>query len=155
MLTHPRPAVLSVALRGNEVLLVRRANPPDAGLWGFPGGKLDLGETLAEAALRELKEETGLTALSAGPVLGAQDVIVPGEALTGSPDESQGSSPPPPLFHYVLIALRCELPENAPPPQAADDALEARWVAVDEIAALSCSEGVETLARQALGRATD
>ncbi|MBR9765509.1 MAG: NUDIX hydrolase [Rhodobacteraceae bacterium] len=143
MLTHPRPAVLSVALRGGEVLLVRRANPPDAGLWGFPGGKLDLGETLAQAALRELEEETGLRALSAGPVLGAQDVIVPGD------------SPGDLLFHYVLIALLCHLPADAPDPRAADDALEALWLPIERIAELPCSEGVEALARLAQKLSTD
>ena len=57
----PRLAVLAVVLRGEQVLLVRRANPPDAGLWGYPGGKVDWGETVEAAALRELAEETGLT----------------------------------------------------------------------------------------------
>ncbi len=40
-------------------MLVRRANPPDAGLWGFPGGKIEFGETVKDAAMRELREETG------------------------------------------------------------------------------------------------
>ena len=49
-------------MRGDRVLVVRRANPPIRGRWGFPGGVLELGETVAEGAMRELKEETGITA---------------------------------------------------------------------------------------------
>ncbi|PJE31056.1 ADP-ribose pyrophosphatase YjhB, NUDIX family [Pseudooceanicola antarcticus] len=138
--SHPVPAVLSVALRDDEVLLVRRANPPDAGLWGFPGGKVDLGETLSAAALRELEEETGLRAQSAGPVLGTEDVILADESGEGL------------AFHYVLIALLCSLPEDAPVPRAADDALEAAWVPLAEIAELPCSAGVLELARRALSQ---
>ncbi|MGI3166336.1 NUDIX hydrolase [Pseudooceanicola sp. 200-1SW] len=135
-LPHPIPAVLSVCLRGDDVLLVRRANPPDAGLWGFPGGKIDRGETMAQAALRELHEETGLSALSAGPVLGASDVLDHG------PDGAL-------RFHYVLLALLCPLPEDAPAPQAADDAQEAAWVPLEQIEALPTSAGVADLARLA------
>ena len=137
---HPVPAVLSVALRGDAVLLVRRANPPDAGLWGFPGGKVDLGEPLARAALRELEEETGLRGTSAGPVLGTEDVIIADDTGTGL------------RFHYILIALLCTLPDKTPPPVAADDALEVAWVPLAEISALPCSDGVEALARRALAR---
>ena len=102
---RPIPAVLAVVLRGRDVLLVRRANPPDAGLWGFPGGKLDWDETLAAATLRELAEETGVQADYAG-VLTAFDAITP-------------------PFHYVLIASRCAW--RAGEPVAGDDALEAGW----------------------------
>jgi ADP-ribose pyrophosphatase len=45
------------------VLLVQRANPPDAGKWGFPGGVQDLGETVFQTAMRELREETGYEAI--------------------------------------------------------------------------------------------
>ena len=52
-------------------MLVRRANPPRAGTWGMPGGKIDRGETLFQAAARELAEETGLqaTAVMALPLM--------------------------------------------------------------------------------------
>ncbi|MBY5971229.1 NUDIX hydrolase [Ferrimonas balearica] len=138
-LPHPIPAVLCVCLRGSEVLLVRRANPPDAGLWGFPGGKIDAGETMAQAAQRELAEETGLTALSAGPVLGASDVL--------DRDAADALH-----HHYVLLALLCTLPADAPPPQAADDALEAEWVPLAEIDHRPCSAGVAELASLAHAR---
>jgi ADP-ribose pyrophosphatase YjhB (NUDIX family) len=58
----PTIGVLALVPRGDTVLLARRANPPDEGLWGFPGGRLESGESLAQAASRELREETGVTA---------------------------------------------------------------------------------------------
>jgi ADP-ribose pyrophosphatase YjhB (NUDIX family) len=46
------PAVIGVVVRDRDVLLVRRANPPDAGRWGFPGGKIEPGEPIADAVVR-------------------------------------------------------------------------------------------------------
>lgn len=129
---RPVPAVLAVVRRGAEVLLVRRANPPDAGLWGFPGGKLDWGETLAAATLRELAEETGVTARHAG-LLRVLEVI----------------DPP---FHYVLIASRCLWLAGEPRP--GDDALEARWCPVKDLAGRrDLSRDVASLAALAMAEA--
>lgn len=130
----PVPAVLAVALREGAALLVQRANPPDAGRWGFPGGRIEPGETMAEAALRELREETGLGG-QAGPVLGAVDV------LDRAPDGTT-------RFHFVLIALRIDGVTGEP--VAADDALAAAWVPLDAIPTLETSAGVADLARQAI-----
>ncbi|WP_118134479.1 NUDIX hydrolase [Oceanicella sp. SM1341] len=134
---RPVPAVLAVVLRGTEVLLVRRANPPDAGLWGFPGGKVDAGETLHAAALRELGEETGLAA-EARHVLTALDVIE---------HDAAGVL----RWHYVLVAVLCRW--RAGEPLAADDALEARWVPLAELDApgLALSADVARVARLAAG----
>jgi 8-oxo-dGTP diphosphatase len=62
----PRISVGLVVWRADEVLLIRRANPPYQGCWSIPGGKVEFGETLHEAALRELKEETGIEAAIEG-----------------------------------------------------------------------------------------
>jgi 8-oxo-dGTP diphosphatase len=59
---RPIVGVLAVVLRGERALVVRRANPPMARRWGFPGGVLELGETVAEGAMRELLKETGVVA---------------------------------------------------------------------------------------------
>lgn len=75
----PVPAVIAVVIRDGRALLVRRAYPPDAGLWGFPGGKVEYGETVAAAALRELREETAVEAKAEG-VLTTLDILDRDEA---------------------------------------------------------------------------
>ncbi|WP_158969893.1 NUDIX hydrolase [Chachezhania sediminis] len=109
----PRPisATIAAVIRDNQVLLVRRANPPDAGRWGFPGGKIDQGETLFDAAARELAEETGVTAKPLR-VFTAVDAFDHDDAGTLR-------------RHFILIAVL--LRWTAGEPVAGDDALEARW----------------------------
>ena len=66
---RPIVAVLAVVVRGEQALIVQRAQQPNAGRWGFPGGVLELGETVGEGAMRELLEETGVASwTSAGAV---------------------------------------------------------------------------------------
>src|SRR5580658_6837614 len=93
---RPIVAVLAVVLRpmGQETraLIVQRKQQPNAGRWGFPGGVLELGETFAEGAMRELKEETGIVAEPAG-WLDIHDAI--------SRDQEGRVQ-----FHYLLIAVR-------------------------------------------------
>ncbi|TPE53041.1 NUDIX hydrolase [Amaricoccus solimangrovi] len=104
---RPVPAVIAVVHRGDAVLLVRRGCPPNAGAWGFPGGKIELGEGLRAAAERECLEETGVRC-AAVRVLDCLDAI------------SEGG------WHYVLVAVLCDWREGDP--VAGDDAAEARWV---------------------------
>ena len=107
----PRAAVLAVVVRGGEVLLVCRKNPPNAGAWGFPGGRVEPGEALAAAVVRELREETGVEARFLR-VFDAADSI----AL--APDGGLE-------HHYVLVAGLCRW--VAGEPVAADDAAAAAW----------------------------
>lgn len=132
---HPVPATIAAVIRDGRVLLVRRANPPDAGLWGFPGGKIERGETIEEAAVRELREETGICA-EAGPVFTAVDAMD-----RGAEGELHA--------HYVLIAVLCRWTSGEP--LAGDDALEAAWHDLDDLdhAGLAMSFGVADVARQA------
>ncbi|WP_272929517.1 NUDIX hydrolase [Rhodovulum sulfidophilum] len=132
---RPTPAAIAVVIRAKQVLLVRRANPPDAGLWGFPGGKIDRGETLTEAALRELAEETGISA----------DPLRVFTAVDAFDREASGAL----RRHFILIAILCRWTGGTP--VAGDDALEARWVDLDTLAdtGLALSLDVAEVAAQA------
>ncbi|MBN9081320.1 MAG: NUDIX hydrolase [Rhizobiales bacterium] len=136
---RPIPAVLAVVIRDDRVLLVRRANPPDVGLWGFPGGKIDLGESIEAAAVRELFEETSIRGE-------ACDVVTAVDALDLDADQSI-------RHHYILVAVRCRWLSGTP--IAGDDALEAAWFDLDTLdsADLAMSFGVADVARQAAKRA--
>ncbi len=116
---RPIVAVLAVVVRGDRALIVQRAQQPNAGRWGFPGGVLELGETVAEGAMRELLEETGIVAEAAG-VLDVHDAV--------SRDDD-GQVP----FHYVLIAVRGIW--RAGEGVAADDAAAVAWASRDDIVA--------------------
>lgn len=135
----PRVGVLAIIRHEDRFLLVRRGKMPDAGLWGFPGGKVEPGETLLQAATRELEEETALHATG-------QAVIDTFESIR---HDTAGAL----AFHYVIIAVRCHLPAGpCPTPQAGDDALEARWFSYADIKALGplACERLETLAGQVM-----
>lgn len=126
--SHPLAAVLALVARDGKVLLVRRNKSPDK--WGFPGGLIELGETVAEAALRELAEETGVIA-EAGAVADVLSIIV-------RDDDGRVKN------HYVLSAVMCLW--IAGEPVAASDALEAGWFTPDEWRGLACHPDVGRLA---------
>lgn len=115
-LPAPVPAVGVVCLRGDEVLLIRRGTPPRQGEWSLPGGRIESGEMATDAAIRELREETGVEA-----------------RLTGLLDVVDGIFPTAGR-HYVLIDYAAEWLSGEP--VAGDDALEARFVPLDQVAAL-------------------
>ncbi|WP_201861602.1 NUDIX hydrolase [Microvirga soli] len=135
MSSSPTPAVIAVVIHEERTLLVRRANPPDAGLWGFPGGKIEFGETVRAAAIRELLEETGVHAE-------AQDVITTLDILVPDPSGVVHQ-------HYILIAVRCRWISGEP--IAGDDALEAGWFPVIDLEhdRLAMSADVDTIVRRA------
>lgn len=108
----PTPAVGVVCLRGDEVLLIRRGQPPRAGQWSLPGGRIEPGERAVEAALRELMEETGVSA----DILGLVDVV---DGLF--PADGR---------HYVLIDYAARW--TAGEPRAGDDAVEAVFLPLDK-----------------------
>jgi 8-oxo-dGTP diphosphatase len=116
---RPIVAVLAVVVRGDEALIVQRAQQPNAGRWGFPGGVLELGETVAEGAMRELFEETGIVAEAAG-VLNVNDAV--------SRDDDGRVQ-----FHYVLIAVRGVWRSGEGRP--GDDAAAVAWASRGDILA--------------------
>ena len=121
MSNHPVPTVGVVCLRSDQVLLIRRGTPPRLNQWSLPGGRLEWGETLEVAALRELKEETGVDA-----------------ALLGLIDVVDGVFPARPggeiTRHYVLIDSAARWTGGEP--GAGEDAAAARFVSRDEAMAL-------------------
>ena len=114
-MTRPRPilSVGAVVFRGDEVLLIRRGRPPFVGHWSIPGGKVEHGEAMRDAVLREVAEETGVTVR----VLGLIDAF---DALPTGPDAP----------HFALIDFACA--HVAGEPVAADDALDAEFVPLTE-----------------------
>jgi ADP-ribose pyrophosphatase YjhB (NUDIX family) len=125
---RPKLGALAVVPRGGEVILVARGKEPNRGMWGFPGGHVELGETGLEAAVRELREETGVEA-RALRYLGNIDLI-----------ERDGDAV---AWHYLLVAVLCEW--VAGEPVAADDAEEARWVDGDSMSGLALTQNVGTV----------
>nr|WP_314429056.1 NUDIX hydrolase [uncultured Brevundimonas sp.] len=131
----PVPAVGVVCLKGDAVLLIRRGTPPRRGEWSLPGGRIEPGERLADAALRELREETGVEA----KLIGLVDVI---DGLF--PEAGR---------HYVLIDYAAIWTGGEP--VAGDDAAEAVFFPLEE--ALQRVDWSETrrIIRQAHAMATD
>jgi 8-oxo-dGTP diphosphatase len=109
-----------------RVLLVRRGQPGARGRWSAPGGRIEPGETAAQAVARELAEETGLEVEVIG-LVAAVDWIEHAE---------DGSL----RAHYVILDHLVEVVGGAL--AAGDDATEARWFAPDELAALPTTEGL-------------
>jgi 8-oxo-dGTP diphosphatase len=116
---RPIVGVLAVVVRGDRVLVVRRANPPMPGRWGFPGGVLELGETVAQGAMRELAEETGVEAEAGGPLTVIDTIDRDEEGRV--------------RYHYTLVAMigHWQSGEGV----AGDDADEVAWLTRAEIVA--------------------
>lgn len=109
----PVPCVGVICLKGDSVLLIRRGRPPRQGEWSLPGGRIEPGERAIDAALRELREETGVEA-----------------EITGLVDVVDGLFPEA-ARHYVLIDYAARW--TAGEPVAGDDAAEARFFPFSEI----------------------
>lgn len=107
--------------RGSEVLLVRRTKPPRVGSWSIPGGAQELGETVAEAARRELFEETGLTA--------AGDLV-----LIDVVDSIARASDGRIAHHYTLIDFAGHAAAGTA--RAGGDSAEVAWVRLSDLAGL-------------------
>jgi ADP-ribose pyrophosphatase YjhB (NUDIX family) len=111
-----------VALVGDELLLVRRGHGPAAGSWSVPGGRVELGETLHEAVVREVAEETGLRVV-VERFLGWVERI--GDA-DGHSDADEA--------HFVVLDFAVVPLDPDVAPIAGDDAAEVAWVPVAELA---------------------
>jgi len=117
---QPLVGVGSIIIEDGRVALIKRAHPPLVGEWSIPGGVLEVGETLRQAALREAWEETGLH-VETLDMLGVYDRLVRDELGKVQ-------------YHYVLIDFLCRRLSGEL--SAAGDAAEARWFTAQEAAKL-------------------
>lgn len=121
MTTAPQVCVGAVAVDDGRLLLIRRGTPPGLGRWSLPGGRIEPGETVGEAVVREVAEETGLEGLC-GSLLGWVERIT---------DE----------HHFVILDFVVEVLDPADP-VAGDDATEAAWVPLTDVAELDLVDGL-------------
>ncbi|MDP1806874.1 MAG: NUDIX domain-containing protein [Acidimicrobiales bacterium] len=118
---RPEVCVGAVAVADDRILLIRRGHGPAAGEWSVPGGRVEGGETLAEAVVRELAEETGLEAM-------CDDLIGWVERIGDD-------------HHFVILDFRCTVLDDREP-VAGDDALEVAWVPLADVAEQRLVEGL-------------
>ncbi|RME47733.1 MAG: NUDIX domain-containing protein [Chloroflexi bacterium] len=131
---QPAIGVGVVIIQNNRVLVVQRGKEPAAGTWAFPGGRLELGETLAEAARREAREETGLT-VEPGEVIAVMDLI---------DTDEEGRV----RFHYVLIDLLAQPVGGTLRP--GDDSLAVRWIGLGDLDELPMAPHMVEVVRKVL-----
>src|SRR4051812_23949397 len=111
---RPRPQICvgAIAVDSGALLMVRRGRAPAAGEWSVPGGRVEAGETLAEAVVRELAEETGIE--------GVCDELIGWVERIGAD------------HHYVILDFGVTV-LDATEPVAGDDAAEAEWVPLEDV----------------------
>ena len=136
---QPRVAVGVVVVHRSSVLLVKRGQEPSRGLWSIPGGLIELGESLEEAARREVMEETGIQ-VRIEKLLGVANNIV---------QDDEGKT----RFHYVLIDYLAQpLTMRV---KAESDAAEAKWVHFKDLAGYSLTKGAVKLLHKLNGMKPD
>ncbi len=132
----PRVAVGAVVMYKELFLLVQRGSPPAFGEWSIPGGKIRLGETMQQAAEREVLEETGIVIRAGDPVF-TFDLIQ---------RDHQGEI----LFHYVIIDLWAEYVSGEI--RAGTDAVNAAWIGPESFSAYDLSRTTLDLLSKIIGK---
>ena len=132
----PLVGVGAIIIEGDRVLLAKRAHPPIQGQWSIPGGVLEVGELVREAAIREAREETGLI-VEPGELLGVYDRIL-------RDDDKRVQ------YHYVLVDFLCR-PVGGEL-QASSDAAEVRWFTREELRGLNLAEDTQEVIRKGFAR---
>jgi 8-oxo-dGTP diphosphatase len=125
----PVVAVGAIVWDDDRLLVVRRGTPPSEGLWTVPGGKLEFGERLEAAVVREVREETGLDV-----TCGALSAVV----------ERSGED-----WHYVILDYLATVHGGTLRP--GDDVTDARWVTFAELGALPHTEGLLEIIERSRG----
>ena len=121
MTPRAQVAVGAIVCRGDELLLVRRGRAPAMGEWSVPGGRLEPGERLSDAVVRELREETGLDA-DCGALVGIAERV--------------GTE-----HHFVILDFEMSL-IGSREPVPGDDAAEVCWVPLADVARMDLVEGL-------------
>ncbi|MBN9234222.1 MULTISPECIES: NUDIX hydrolase [Phyllobacteriaceae] len=129
---QPIPSVSVAVVRGDRVLLVKRAKPPSQGVYAFPGGKVEAGEALETAAKRELLEETGLVAADFRPLI---EIFIDGSVESHPAD-------------YLLTVFGAGYIGGEA--QAADDAETAAFYTLAEMETMPLAGSVFSVARDLL-----
>lgn len=130
----PEVAVGALVFKNKKVLLIKRDQPPSQGLWALPGGKVNLAETLQQAAAREILEETGVTIIPGQPIYTFENI---------QRDENGKLQ-----FHYVIIDLLAEFKEGEL--KAGDDASDVGWFSLADLEKIPVNESTKNLVRQYL-----
>jgi len=133
---RPYLAVSAAIIRDGHVLVARRARGPALGVWTLPGGVVEAGETLRQALLREVHEETGLR-IEPVTLAGHREVLVrdDGGALSR---------------HFVILCFAARW--IAGEPVLNDELSEARWLRPAELNGLNTTEGLHEIIAQAFER---
>ena len=134
---RPILAVGTIVVRGGHVLLARRGKPPGQGKWSVPGGAVDVGESLEDAARREVREECGIE-------VELTDTIEVIQRVTR--DDGQRVR-----FHYVIVDYLARWVAGEPRPSA--EASEVSWFRPEEFDGLEMTAGTAEVIRRMLARA--
>lgn len=129
---RPRVAVGAIVFKEGRILLVQRGKPPAEGYWAIPGGSVEIGESLQQAAQREILEETGISIHAHEPVF-TFDIIE---------TDADGSV----RFHYVVVDVMADYGGGTLRP--AGDAADARWVSAGELPRLKVSPATRDLLKK-------
>jgi 8-oxo-dGTP diphosphatase len=131
----PVLSVAGVVMAGDKVLLVKRGRPPAQGIWSIPGGAVEVGESLEEALIREIMEETGID-IEVGPLVEVVERIF-------LDDDGKVE------YHYVILDYLCFA--SLVEPKAGSDAAQAIWVRFDDLSQAGLTPDTEAVVRRAKG----
>jgi 8-oxo-dGTP diphosphatase len=137
---YPAAPIVAVGViieNEGRILLIQRDREPARGLWTFPGGAVELGETVRQAAQREAREETGLE-VEVGEVATVLDNLFRDEAGAVQ-------------YHYVIIDLYARVTGGQMRPGS--DVSDVRWASLEEAEALPMTGKAQEMCRQILGKA--
>ena len=125
----PEVAVGALVLKDQKVLLVKRNQSPAKGLWALPGGKINLGETLQQAVVREILEETGISIIPGQPVFLFDSIH----------KDDKGDV----QYHYVIVDLLSEFKEGEL--KAGDDASDVGWFSLEDLERIQVNKTTKEL----------